>query len=37
MNIVVDAVVNDTVGALLSGAYEDRACAIGLILCKTNS
>ena len=34
MNIVCDAVVNDTVGTLLSGAIEDPTCAIGLILCK---
>lgn len=34
MNIICDALVNDTVGTLLSGALEDSACAIGLILCK---
>ncbi|WAR22328.1 HXK4-like protein [Mya arenaria] len=34
INIVVDAVVNDTVGTLLSGAFEDPTCAIGIILSK---
>ena len=32
MNIVVDALVNDTTGTLLTGALEDHKCAIGLIL-----
>lgn len=34
MNIDVDAVVNDTVGTLMSGALEDPKCAIGFILSK---
>lgn len=34
MNIEIDAVVNDTVGTLMSGALEDPRCAIGLILSK---
>lgn len=34
MNIVIDAVVNDTVGTLMSGALEDPKCAIGFILSK---
>jgi hypothetical protein len=34
MNIVIDAVVNDTVGTLMAGAMEDPKCAIGVILCK---
>lgn len=28
------AVINDTVGALMSCAHEDRKCAVGLILGK---
>ena len=34
MNIICDALVNDTTGALLAGALKDNKCAIGLILCK---
>ena len=34
MNIVIDALVNDTTGTLLTGALEDNKCAIGLVLCK---
>ncbi|KAH3707304.1 hypothetical protein DPMN_066705 [Dreissena polymorpha] len=34
MNVVVDAVVNDTVGTLMSGGLDDPTCAIGLILSK---
>ena len=33
MNIVIDALVNDTTGTLMAGALEDNNCAIGLVLC----
>jgi len=32
INIEVVAILNDAVGTLMTGAYEDRACGIGLIL-----
>ena len=35
MNILINALVNDTTGTLLTGALEDNKCAIGLVLCKT--
>jgi uncharacterized sodium:solute symporter family permease YidK len=34
MNVNCLAVINDTVGALMSCAHDDRNCAIGLILGK---
>ena len=32
MNVTVEAILNDTVGTLMTGAYEDHDCAVGIIM-----
>lgn len=34
--MTVEAILNDTVGTLMTGAYEDHDCAVGIIMGMSN-